>query len=49
MTAHPGTTRDVIELSLDFYGYPLIVSDTAGLRVTDNEVESIGVERAKAR
>lgn len=48
VTAHPGTTRDVIELSLDFHGYPLIVSDTAGLRATDNEIESIGVERAKA-
>lgn len=48
MTAHPGTTRDVVEVSLDFRGYPLIVCDTAGLRRTNDEVESIGIERARA-
>lgn len=48
VTAHPGTTRDVVEVSLDFHGYPVIVSDTAGLRITSDEVETIGIERAKA-
>lgn len=48
MTAHPGTTRDIVEVSLDFHGFPVIVSDTAGLRETADEVESIGVQRAKA-
>ncbi|KAK9897478.1 tRNA modification GTPase TrmE [Cystobasidium minutum MCA 4210] len=48
VTAHPGTTRDIVEVSLDFHGYPVIVSDTAGLRDTSDEVESIGVQRAKA-
>lgn len=48
VTAHPGTTRDVLELSLDLAGYPVIVSDTAGLRDATDEVEQIGVQRAKA-
>lgn len=43
----PGTTRDIIELSLDFHGYPVILSDTAGLRDTTDVVEKIGIERAQ--
>jgi len=43
----PGTTRDILELSLDIGGLPVIVADTAGLRHTDDVVESIGVGRAK--
>lgn len=43
----PGTTRDVIQLSINFHGYPILVADTAGLRSTSDHVESIGVERAK--
>ncbi len=46
MTNVPGTTRDVLELSLDIGGLPVIVADTAGLRNTDDVVEKIGVERA---
>lgn len=49
MTPTPGTTRDVIELSLNFHGFPIIVADTAGLRSTTEEVEAIGVERALHR
>ncbi|XP_042209586.1 tRNA modification GTPase GTPBP3, mitochondrial-like [Homarus americanus] len=47
----PGTTRDVVETSLDLGGYPVIISDTAGLRQTDDIVEIEGVKRAltKAR
>ena len=47
VTAVPGTTRDILELSLDIGGLPVIVADTAGLRHTDDLVESIGVERAR--
>lgn len=44
----PGTTRDVVEVRLDLNGFPVIVSDTAGLRETDEEVEAEGVRRALA-
>ncbi|KAL7282033.1 hypothetical protein ACG7TL_003500 [Trametes sanguinea] len=47
VTPVPGTTRDILELSLDIGGLPVIVADTAGLRKTDDVVESIGVERAR--
>lgn len=49
MTEIPGTTRDVLELSLDFHGYPIVVADTAGLRETRDRVETIGIERAVER
>ncbi|CAG8501762.1 7057_t:CDS:10 [Paraglomus occultum] len=45
----PGTTRDVVEVSVNIGGYPLILGDTAGLRETTDSVESIGIERAKKR
>lgn len=44
-----GTTRDVVEVHLDLRGYPVIVSDTAGLRETDDVIEQEGVRRALAR
>ncbi len=44
----PGTTRDVIGVRLDLGGYPLHVSDTAGLRETQDAIEAEGVRRAKA-
>jgi tRNA modification GTPase len=39
-----GTTRDVIETHLDIDGYPVIVSDTAGIRESKNEIEKKGIK-----
>lgn len=44
VTPVPGTTRDLIEESLEIHGIPIVAIDTAGLRVTDDPVEKIGVE-----
>jgi tRNA modification GTPase len=44
-----GTTRDVIEVRLDLGGYPVIVADTAGIRESEDAIESEGVRRALAR
>jgi tRNA modification GTPase len=41
-----GTTRDVIEVHLNIDGYPLIVSDTAGIRESKNEIEKKGIRLA---
>ena len=49
VSAHAGTTRDVIEVHLDLAGYPVVVADTAGLRSASDEVESEGVRRALDR
>lgn len=42
-----GTTRDIIEESINIGGINLNIIDTAGIRVTSDTVEQIGVERAK--
>ena len=44
-----GTTRDVIEVHLDLAGYPVIVSDTAGMRETSDDVEKEGIRRTLDR
>jgi len=49
VTATPGTTRDVIEVTLQLAGYKVILADTAGLRDTPDEVEAEGVRRARRR
>ena len=48
VTDVPGTTRDVIREDLDIHGVPVRLHDTAGLRVTDETVERLGVERTIA-
>ncbi|KXF79585.1 tRNA modification GTPase TrmE [Paramesorhizobium deserti] len=44
-----GTTRDLIEVKLDLGGIPVFLTDTAGLRETEGQVEKIGIERARSR
>jgi tRNA modification GTPase len=46
VSAIPGTTRDVIEVAMEFSGVPVILTDTAGLRAgSTDEIERIGMER----
>jgi tRNA modification GTPase len=55
VSEHAGTTRDVIEVHLDIGGYPVILSDTAGLRPDQlgnkgqDSIESEGIRRALER
>lgn len=44
-----GTTRDVVETALDIGGFPVLLSDTAGLRESPDLVEREGVRRARER
>lgn len=47
VTSVAGTTRDVLEESIRLHGIGLNIIDTAGIRSTDDEVEKIGVEKAR--
>jgi len=47
-SASPGTTRDLIETPVAIAGLPFLLVDTAGLRDSSDEVEAIGVARARA-
>ena len=41
-----GTTRDVIETHLNLNGYPVVISDTAGIRESKDEIEKKGIRLA---
>lgn len=45
VSPHPGTTRDVIEESVQIGHYPIVLMDTAGFRERPEAVEALGVER----
>ncbi len=45
VTEVAGTTRDFVETQLSIEGYRVTMIDTAGLRITDDKVEKIGVQR----
>ncbi len=49
VTSVPGTTRDVLEDTVDCGGVTLRLWDTAGIRDSGDEVEMIGIDRARAR
>ncbi len=49
VTAIPGTTRDIIEEKVNIGKILLRLSDTAGIRESDDEVERIGIEMARER
>jgi len=44
-----GTTRDVIETHLSIDGYPVIISDTAGIRDSKDEIEKKGIKLSLSR
>jgi tRNA modification GTPase len=49
VSEYPGTTRDALEVHLDLGGFPIVATDTAGLRESEDPIEQIGVQRALAR
>ncbi|OBQ94569.1 tRNA uridine-5-carboxymethylaminomethyl(34) synthesis GTPase MnmE [Mesorhizobium sp. AA23] len=49
VTDEPGTTRDLLEVVLELHGMRVRVVDTAGLREAAGKVETIGIERARAK
>ncbi len=49
VSAEAGTTRDIIEVRLDLGGFPVILTDTAGIREAGGEIEQEGIRRALQR
>lgn len=44
-----GTTRDAVDVHLDLNGYPVMFTDTAGLRETEEEIEKLGIDIAYSK
>lgn len=44
-----GTTRDAVDISLDIKGYPIVITDTAGIREANDEIEKQGIEIALSK
>ncbi|KAI9179649.1 mitochondrial splicing system protein [Blastocladiella emersonii ATCC 22665] len=49
VSEEPGTTRDIIETTIDVAGFPVILSDTAGMRAGAGKVEAVGIQLARQR
>ena len=47
VNSQAGTTRDVLSQSTAIDGWPIELKDTAGLRVSEDRVEALGIEKAK--
>ena len=47
VTDIPGTTRDTLTEWIDISGFPVLLTDTAGIRASTDAIESIGVDRAR--
>lgn len=48
VTDHPGTTRDIIEEAMEIAGLKFVFIDTAGIRSTEDYVESLGIQRSQS-
>src|ERR1051326_2072234 len=47
VTDVPGTTRDTLSEAIDIGGVPVLLTDTAGLRETTDDIETLGIERTR--
>ncbi|MGL4483478.1 MAG: tRNA uridine-5-carboxymethylaminomethyl(34) synthesis GTPase MnmE, partial [Anaerovoracaceae bacterium] len=48
VTDIPGTTRDLVEENLSIRGIPIVITDTAGIRESEDIIEQAGIERSKS-
>lgn len=47
VTALPGTTRDTLSEVINIHGIPVLLTDTAGVRSSEDQIEALGVERTR--
>lgn len=47
VTDIPGTTRDTLSEAIDIEGFPVLITDTAGVRVSSDKIEQLGIERTR--